>query len=62
MAHVTLNGYALAAGTAYTQTAAFVTYNGAISIPPHAVNDVESMTCTVPTNVKFWTVCLLVPT
>ena len=55
-AHVDLNAYAYPANTQYTPTAAFVTYNGNISIPPHATNYVQSQTCTVPSGVKFWTV------
>jgi hypothetical protein len=54
-AHVTLNAEAHAAGAAFTQTAPYVTYNSQISIPPGAINDVESMTCNVPAGIKFWT-------
>jgi len=54
--HVDLKAYALAAGTAFTQTDAFITYNANISIPPHAVNLTQSMTCNVPSGAKFWTV------
>ena len=53
-AHVTLNAEAYDAGVPYTKTAPYVTYNAKISIPPHAVGVVESMTCSVPANLKFW--------
>lgn len=53
-ASVTLDAEALEAGAAYTKTAAFVTYNSQINVPPHATGDVESMTCTVPAGAKFW--------
>jgi len=52
--HVELDAFALAAGTAYTRTASYVTYNASISIPPAAVNHVETRTCTVPAGIKFW--------
>jgi hypothetical protein len=55
-AHITLNAFAYAAGTTYTQTDAFVTYNSTISIPPGATNFVTSKTCSVPSGVKFWRV------
>jgi hypothetical protein len=54
--HVDLKAYALAVGTAYTQTDAFVTYNNTISIPPHAMNTVATYDCTLPAGAKFWTV------
>jgi len=38
----------------YTGTAILATYNGSISIPPHAANDVETQTCPVPAGAKFW--------
>lgn len=53
-AHVTLDATALDDGTAYTKTAAFVTYNSMINIPAGATNDVESLTCNVPAGAKFW--------
>jgi hypothetical protein len=53
-AHVTLNAEAYEAGVAYTRTAAYVTYNSKISIDPHEKGDLESMTCGVPANSKFW--------
>jgi hypothetical protein len=53
-AHVDLKAYALAAGTAYTETEAFVTYNNDISIPPNAVNFTVTASCPVPAT-KFWT-------
>jgi hypothetical protein len=58
MVHVSVRGYTLTEGAAYTNTAAFVTYNGNINIPPGttmAAPHVESMTCSVPTTSKFWT-------
>lgn len=54
-AHVTLTAEAYEAGTAYTKTAAFVTYNNQISIAPGATNDVETQACNVPAGAKFWT-------
>lgn len=54
-AHVTLNAEAHEAGAPFTQTAPYVTYNGQISVPPGAMNDVETMTCNVPAGIKFWT-------
>ncbi|HEU4734310.1 MAG TPA: hypothetical protein VFT22_40740 [Kofleriaceae bacterium] len=53
-AHVTLDAEAYEAGAPYTRTAAYVTYNGSISIPPGAIGDVETMTCNVPAGAKFW--------
>ena len=58
VAHVDLKAYALAAGTAYTPTDAFVTYNADLNIPPGAVNSQWSATCPLPAAVrtgKFWT-------
>jgi hypothetical protein len=53
-AHVQLDAFALDAGVAYTQTSPYITYNNQISIAPGATNDVESMTCTVPQGIQFW--------
>ncbi len=53
-AHVVLNAEALEAGVAFTRTAPFITFNGNISVPPGATNDVEVQTCNTPANVKFW--------
>jgi hypothetical protein len=53
-AHVEVSANALDDGAAYTKTAAYVTYNGDISIPPGAMNDVETMSCNVPATSKFW--------
>jgi len=53
-AHVVVDAFALDAGTAFTSTSPFVTYNGNISIPPGATNHVESMTCNTPANTQFW--------
>jgi hypothetical protein len=52
--HVTLDAFALAAGTPYTRTAAFVTYNQSISIPSPSTGHVESESCSVPAGLKFW--------
>jgi hypothetical protein len=54
--HVEIEAYALPATTKYTETDAYVTYNANISIPPGAVNKVETDTCATPANAKFWTV------
>jgi len=54
--HVDLEAYAYEAGVAYTPTAAFITYNGDISIPAGATNYPQTQTCTVPANVQFWTI------
>ncbi len=53
-AHITINAEAHEAGTAYTKTAAFVTYNNSINIPPNAVGEVETQTCNAPQGAKFW--------
>jgi hypothetical protein len=53
-AHFDLKAYALAAGTPYTQTDAYVTYNQDISIGSGATGVVASASCTLPTGVKFW--------
>ena len=55
-AHVTLSAYAYPAGTTYTQTDAFVTYNSMISIAPQATGVVASKTCNVPSGARFWRV------
>jgi hypothetical protein len=52
--HVTLNAEALPAGATYTKTAAYITYNNAISIPPGANNLTTTKTCNTPPNTKFW--------
>jgi hypothetical protein len=54
MAHVKLTAEGLEAGAAYTKTAAYVTFNGSISIGPGAVGDTETMTCATPPGTKFW--------
>ncbi|HEX6838962.1 MAG TPA: hypothetical protein VF334_20430, partial [Polyangia bacterium] len=54
-AHVDLKAYALPAGTSYTETEAYITYNNDISIPPNATNFVVSASCALPSGVKFWT-------
>ena len=45
---------ALPAGTSYTETEAYVTYNNDIRIPPNATNFVVTGSCPVPA-LKFWT-------
>jgi hypothetical protein len=56
MAHVEISAYTLPAGSKYTETDAYVTYNANISIGPGAVGTVATDTCTTPTGGKFWTV------
>jgi hypothetical protein len=51
---VVLDAFALEANETYTKTSPYVTFNGNISIPPGATNDVESQTCTTPAGGKFW--------
>lgn len=53
-AHVDLQAFALPAGTAYTETEAYITYNNDIRIPPNATNFVVSASCPTPSGVKFW--------
>jgi len=56
-AHVVVTADALPEGTAYTRTAAYVTFNSMISIPPNTApnpGDTESMTCNVSPASKFW--------
>jgi hypothetical protein len=55
MVHVDLKAYALPAGTSYTQTEAYVTYNNDIKIGPGATGVVATASCPVPSGVKFWT-------
>src|SRR5262249_24943771 len=55
MAHVVLNAEAYDAGATYTPTAPYITYNNNIDIPPNAVGWVETMPCSVPPSVSFWT-------
>jgi hypothetical protein len=52
--NVDVKAYGLAAGVAYTQTSALITYNTGISIPMHAVNHPESASCSIPSTMKFW--------
>lgn len=52
--HVTLNAEALPAAAAFTKTAAYVTYNGAIRIPAMTNGYTETKTCTTPTGSRFW--------
>jgi hypothetical protein len=54
---ITVTAEALDEGVAFTKTAAFVTFNGNIAIPPMTTKqtpDVETMTCNVPGTSKFW--------
>ncbi|MCX5742862.1 MAG: hypothetical protein NT062_10240, partial [Proteobacteria bacterium] len=53
-AHVTLNAEAYDAGVAFTPTAAYVTYNADLNIPP-GDSTTAPQSCTVPTTSKFWT-------
>jgi hypothetical protein len=52
--HVELSAYGLAAGTAFTQTSAYVTYDADITIAAHETNHVESKICATPNSQKFW--------
>jgi hypothetical protein len=52
--HVTLNGEALEESAVYTKTAAYVTFNGNINLPPMTSNVTQSMSCNVPATSKFW--------
>lgn len=52
-AHVTLSAYGLPAGTEFTRTDLFATYNNDIAIPPGATNYKVSATCDV-FDKKFW--------
>ncbi len=52
--HVQLDANGLDPGAAFTQTDAFITFNGNIDIKPMTTGDVESMTVPTPSNVKFW--------
>jgi hypothetical protein len=58
--HVTLNGEAYDAGVATTKTAAYVTYNGNISIPamsqPPTAGTIATNTCNIPATSKVWLV------
>jgi hypothetical protein len=53
-AKVTLNAEALDAGVEFTRTAAYITYNNSISIPPETEGHVETQSCSVPAGKKFW--------
>ncbi len=53
-AHIEVDAYAYPAGTTFTQTEPYISYNNSISIPPHATNVVQAQTCTAPTGVNFW--------
>jgi len=54
-AHIDLKAFALPAGTAFTQTDAYVTYNNDIKIGPGATGVKVTASCPLPPNVKFWT-------
>jgi hypothetical protein len=55
MVHVDLKAYALDAGTAYTQTDAYITYVYNFSVPAGATGYPVNGSCNVPTGEKFWT-------
>ncbi|MEO8702267.1 MAG: hypothetical protein ABI867_19640 [Kofleriaceae bacterium] len=52
--HVQLDAEALESTVAYTKTAAFITYQPTINIPPGAQDLPVSATCNVPAGAKFW--------
>jgi hypothetical protein len=56
MVSVTLNAFAHAAGTDYTPTAAYITYNNSINIPTGAQNYPVTQSCAISSSHKFWTV------
>lgn len=49
----TLSAFALADGVAYTRTAAYMTYNTQINVPPGSTQTV-SANCAVPPATRFW--------
>jgi copper type II ascorbate-dependent monooxygenase-like protein len=53
-AHVKLTAEALEASVPYTKTAAYVTYQGLINIPPQSTGVTVTGTCKTPANTKFW--------
>jgi hypothetical protein len=53
-AKVTVNAEAHEAGVTATKTAAYVTFNGNISIPPMSTGIKATNTCTIPTTQKVW--------
>lgn len=55
---MTVRAYALPPGTAHTRTDTYVTFNGNISIPPGAVNELEGNTCPTPAGAKFWSLSM----
>ena len=54
--HVELKAHALAAGTAYTQTDAYITYQYNIKIGAGATGVTVASSCPVPNGAKFWQV------
>lgn len=54
--HVEVDGFSHAPGTTYVKTAPYVICNSSISIsisiPPGAVNHLETQTCAVPSGIK----------
>jgi hypothetical protein len=54
IAHVTVNAEAHDAGVAATKTAAYITFNGNISIPPMSTGVKATNTCNIPTTSKVW--------
>jgi hypothetical protein len=51
---VTINAEAFEATVPYTPTSPYITFNGNISIPPGAMGDVETQSCSTPPGTKFW--------
>ena len=56
MVHVDLKAYALADGTAYTQTDAYITYVYNFSVPANTTGYQVNGSCPAPSGSKFWTV------
>jgi Copper type II ascorbate-dependent monooxygenase, C-terminal domain len=52
--HVQLDAEALESSVAYTKTAAFITYQPTINLPPMSQNVPVAATCNVPGGAKFW--------
>lgn len=51
---VTIEAEALVADSEYTATAAFVTYDSTISIPPQSAGHLETLACPAPSGAQFW--------
>jgi hypothetical protein len=54
MVHVNLKGEVLPVDSEFTPTSGYMAYNNSIAIPPGAVNHLETATCDLPPDVKFW--------